>query len=76
MNEPLTRDQADKIIAEGEKRYSALLEMRIDQLERELNAANEKIKKLEEARLDKMERLATDIIKLHRPDSEAKEAKP
>ena len=49
MNEPLTRDQADKIIAEGEKRYSALLEMRIDQLERELNAANEKIKKLEEA---------------------------
>lgn len=45
-------------------------------LERELNAANEKIKKLEEARLDKMERLATDIIKLHRPDSEAKEAKP
>ena len=49
MNEPLTRDQADKIIAEGEERYRALLEMRIDQLERELNAANEKIKKLEEA---------------------------
>ena len=46
------------------------------ELERELNAANEKIKKLEEARLDKMERLATDIIKLHRPDTEAKEAKP
>lgn len=46
------------------------------QLERELNAANERIKRLEEANLDKMARLAADIIKLHRPDTEAKEAKP
>lgn len=46
------------------------------ELERELNAANERIKRMEEDRIDKMARLAADIMKLHRPDSEAKEAKP
>lgn len=37
-------------------------------LERELKAANDRIKQLE--------RLAADVIKLHRPDIEAKEVKP
>lgn len=55
MSEPLTKAEADQIVAEGEVRYAALLELQIkqlenevDALERELNAANQRIKQLEQ----------------------------
>lgn len=48
MNEPLTKGDVDKIVAEGDERYAALLELRIKQLEDAAEVAANQIKLMAE----------------------------